>query len=253
MPTALDNDRRSPRKLLRSVVARRLGRKDSTPDRLASQLFCGEAEPGSSLSVPDRRTSRNLPQGLSTEPGSRYPVAPRATSPPQTVGGPHVSEASLSELRVPGVPGPPSQGVDLSAHHGRAPARRERRRSRKARQRTRRPLRDRLLRAGAPARWKARDPYARELPRLVSAQASDITPAGTGDFPRKGVQVSMQDQGGAQEPESPDQPQEPRPEEPGTTPEPGMPDDPSPAPEAPDMPSDPDREPAQSPDESGSS
>jgi hypothetical protein len=50
--------------------------------------------------------------------------------------------------------------------------------------------------------------------------------------------VSIQDQGGAQEPESPDQPQEPTPGEPGT-----MPDDPSPAPEAPDMPSDPDREP----------
>ena len=61
--------------------------------------------------------------------------------------------------------------------------------------------------------------------------------------------MSMQEQGGAQEPGSPDQPQEPTPGEPGT-----MPDDPSPAPEAPDMPSDPDREPAQSPpDEAGSS
>ena len=49
--------------------------------------------------------------------------------------------------------------------------------------------------------------------------------------------MSMQDQGGGQEPESPDQPQEPTPGEPGT-----MPDEPLPAPEAPDMPADPDRE-----------
>jgi hypothetical protein len=61
--------------------------------------------------------------------------------------------------------------------------------------------------------------------------------------------MSMQEQGGAQESESPDQAQEPTPGEPGT-----MPDDPSPAPETPDMPSDPEREPAQSPpDESSSS
>ena len=59
--------------------------------------------------------------------------------------------------------------------------------------------------------------------------------------------MSMQEQGGVQEPESHDQPQEPTPGEPGT-----MPDEPSQAPEAPDMPGDPDREPAQSPpDESG--
>jgi hypothetical protein len=77
----------------------------------------------------------------------------------------------------------------------------------------------------------------------------DVDPVGRSAFPTKGVSVSMQEQGGAQEPESPDQPQEPTPGEPGT-----MPDDPSPAPEAPNMPSDPDREPAQSPpDESGSS
>ena len=94
--------------------------------------------------------------------------------------------------------------------------------------------------------------YARESPRLVSAQASDTPAASSGDFPGKGVKVSMRGQGGAQEPASPDQPREPMPEEPGTTPETGMPDDPSTAPEAPDMPSDPDREPAQSPpDESG--
>ena len=61
--------------------------------------------------------------------------------------------------------------------------------------------------------------------------------------------MSIQNQGGAHEPESPDQPQEPTPGEPET-----MPDEPLPAPEAPDMPADPDREPAQSPpDESGSS
>jgi hypothetical protein len=89
--------------------------------------------------------------------------------------------------------------------------------------------------------------YAREKPRLVSAPAFDTAPAGTSDSQPKGVQMSMQEQGGPQEPESPDRPQEPMPEEPGT-----MPDDPSPAPDAPDMPSDPDREPSQPPpDESG--
>jgi hypothetical protein len=89
--------------------------------------------------------------------------------------------------------------------------------------------------------------YARELPRLVTAQELEGGPAGRSGFPTKGASMSMQ--GGAQEPESPDQPQEPTPGEPGT-----MPDDPSPAPDAPDMPADPDREPAQSPpDESGSS
>jgi hypothetical protein len=91
--------------------------------------------------------------------------------------------------------------------------------------------------------------YARESPRLVEAQGLDGGPAGKTGSHTKGASVSMQEQGGAQEPESPDQPQEPTPGEPGT-----MPDDPSPAPEAPDMPSDPDREPAQSPlEESGSS
>jgi hypothetical protein len=97
--------------------------------------------------------------------------------------------------------------------------------------------------------------YARESPLLVEAQGLDGGPAGKTRSHTKGASVSMQEQGGAQEPESPDQPQEPTPGEPGT-----MPDDPSPAPEAPDMPSDPDREPAQSPpdesitaDESGSS
>jgi hypothetical protein len=91
--------------------------------------------------------------------------------------------------------------------------------------------------------------YGRELHRLVSGQALDGDPAGRSAFPTKGASVSMQEQGGVQEPESPDQPQAPTPPgEPGT-----MPDDPSPAPEAPDMPADPDREPAQSPpDESGS-
>jgi len=55
--------------------------------------------------------------------------------------------------------------------------------------------------------------------------------------------VSMQ--GGAQEPEPPDQPDEQLPGEPGTMPD----DDPSQAPEPPD----PDRDPSQSPDESGTS
>ena len=82
--------------------------------------------------------------------------------------------------------------------------------------------------------------YAREMPRLVSAEAFDTAPAGTGDSQRKGVQVSMQEQGGAQEPESPDQPDEQSPEQPGTTPD----DDPSPVPDAP---SDPDQQPSQSP------
>ena len=91
--------------------------------------------------------------------------------------------------------------------------------------------------------------YARETPRLVAAQELDGGPAGRSGFRTKGASVSIQDQGGAQEPESPDKPQEPTPGEPGT-----MPDEPSPAPEAPDMPADPDREPAQSPpDELGSS
>ena len=54
--------------------------------------------------------------------------------------------------------------------------------------------------------------------------------------------MSMQEQGGAQEPESPDHPQEPTPEEPGT-----MPEEPQPTPEAPDMPADPDRDPSRSP------
>jgi hypothetical protein len=91
--------------------------------------------------------------------------------------------------------------------------------------------------------------YARESPRLVAGQGLAGGTAGKSGSPTKGASVSMQEQGGAQEPEPPDQPQEPTPGEPGT-----MPDDPSPAPEAPDMPSDPDREPAQSPpDEAGSS
>jgi hypothetical protein len=91
--------------------------------------------------------------------------------------------------------------------------------------------------------------YARESPRLVVGRGLGADPAGRSVFPTKGASVSMQEQGGAQEPESPDQPQEPTPGEPGT-----VSDEPSPGPEAPDMPSDPDREPAQSPpDESGSS
>ena len=91
--------------------------------------------------------------------------------------------------------------------------------------------------------------YTRESPRLVEAKGLVADPTGRSGFPTKGASVSMQEQGGAQEPESPNQPQEPTPGEPGT-----MPDDPSPAPEAPDMPSDPDQEPAQSPpDESDSS
>ena len=84
--------------------------------------------------------------------------------------------------------------------------------------------------------------YTRESPRLVKAQGLDGGPAGKTGSPTKGGSVSMQEEGGAQEPESPDQPQEPTPGEPGT-----MPDEPSPAPETPDTPSDPDREPAQSP------
>ena len=53
----------------------------------------------------------------------------------------------------------------------------------------------------------------------------------------------MQEQGGAQEPESPDQPDEQNLGQPGTTPD----DDPAPVPDAPDMPSDPDQQPSQSP------
>jgi hypothetical protein len=116
-------------------------------------------------------------------------------------------------------------------------------------QRTRCPLRDRLSVLAHPLDGRPGIVCARESPRLIEAQGFDGGPAGRTAFPTKGASVSMQDQGGAQEPESPDQPQEPTPGEPGT-----MPDDPSPAPEAPNMPSDPDREPAQSPpDESGSS
>jgi hypothetical protein len=56
--------------------------------------------------------------------------------------------------------------------------------------------------------------------------------------------MSMQQQGGAQEPEAPEAPMR---EEPGR-----MPGEPGTAPEAPTMPEDPDRDPSQSPpDESG--
>ena len=83
--------------------------------------------------------------------------------------------------------------------------------------------------------------YARESPRLV-AQRLDGDSAGNSDFPRKGAAMSIQ--GGAQEPESPDQPDEQLPGQPGTAPD----DDPSQAPEPPD----PDRDPSQlPPDESG--
>jgi hypothetical protein len=89
--------------------------------------------------------------------------------------------------------------------------------------------------------------YARESPRLVVAHGLDGDPAGRSTSPTRGNSMSVQ--GGAQEPESPDQPDEQIPGQPGT-----MPGDPSPAPEAPDMPSDPDRDPSQSPpDESDSS
>ena len=91
--------------------------------------------------------------------------------------------------------------------------------------------------------------YARESPRLVAGQALDVCPAGKTGSQTKGASVSMQDQqGGAQEPESPDKPEEPTiPGEPGTTP-----DEPSPAPDAPTMTEDPDRDPSQPPpDESG--
>jgi len=159
-----------------------------------------------------------------------------------------VEGVSLSELRVPGVHGSPGQGVDLSASRCDAPAR-------GAVVEVERPGSDLDGRSvivysvlAHPVDGRPGIAYARELPRSVSAQAFDTAPAGTGDSQRKGVHVSMQEQGGAQEPQSPDQPQEPMPEEPET-----MPDDPSPAPEAPDMPSDPDREPAQSPPEESAS
>jgi len=42
--------------------------------------------------------------------------------------------------------------------------------------------------------------YARESPRLLAAQALDGDPAGRNGFPTKGASVSVQDQGGAQEP-----------------------------------------------------
>ena len=84
--------------------------------------------------------------------------------------------------------------------------------------------------------------YARESPRWV-AQGLDGDTAGRSTFLTRGDSVSIQ--GGAQEPESPDQPDKQIPGQPGTMPD----DDPSPAPEAPD----PDRDPSQSPpDESGS-
>jgi hypothetical protein len=89
--------------------------------------------------------------------------------------------------------------------------------------------------------------YARESPRLV-AHGLDGDPAGRSTSPTR--RDSMSVQGGAQEPESPDQPDEQIPGQPGTMPD----DDPSPVPEPPDMPSDPDRDPSQlPPDESGSS
>jgi hypothetical protein len=62
---------------------------------------------------------------------------------------------------------------------------------------------------------------------------------GRRDFLTKGASMSMQGQGGAQEPESP---QEPTPDEPVQTP-----DEPATAPEAPTMPEDPHRDPSQSP------
>ena len=63
----------------------------------------------------------------------------------------------------------------------------------------------------------------------------------------KGVSVSTQDQGGAQEPDSPmepDSPQEPTPGEPGT-----MPEEPGTAPDAPTMPEEPDLAPPEPPEE----
>ena len=53
--------------------------------------------------------------------------------------------------------------------------------------------------------------YGRELPRLVSAQALDVARASRTASHTKGASMSMQEQGGAQEPESPDQRQEPTP------------------------------------------
>jgi hypothetical protein len=59
--------------------------------------------------------------------------------------------------------------------------------------------------------------YARESPRLVAVQGLDGDPAGRSGFlSTKGASVTMHDQGGAQEPESPEKPDEPTPEEPGT-------------------------------------
>jgi len=76
----------------------------------------------------------------------------------------------------------------------------------------------------------------------------DVCPAGKTGSQTKGASVSMQDQqGGAQEPESPDKPEEPTPGEPGT-----MPEEPGTTLGAPTMPEDPDRDPSQPPpDESG--
>jgi hypothetical protein len=85
--------------------------------------------------------------------------------------------------------------------------------------------------------------YARESPRWV-AQGLDGDTAGRSTFLTRGDSVSIQ--GGAQEPESPDQPDKQIPGQPGTMPD----DDPSQAPEPPD----PDRDPSQlPPDESGGS
>ena len=74
--------------------------------------------------------------------------------------------------------------------------------------------------------------------------AFDAGAEGRTEFPTKGASMSMQQQGGAQEPEAPEEPMR---EEPGQ-----MPEEPGTVPEAPTMPEEPDRDPSQSPpDESG--
>lgn len=163
-----------------------------------------------------------MPQCFSTEPGSRYSAASRATvSVRERLMALTFPRSGFSELRVPGVHGSPSEGVDFSAPLGRTPARGvvievERPGSELDRHSV---IGHSVL--TLPLGGRPGIAYARESPRLVSAQGLDGDPAGRSGFPTKGSSVSMQDQ----EPDSPNSPQEPMPGEPGT-----MPDEPAPAP-----------------------
>jgi hypothetical protein len=78
-------------------------------------------------------------------------------------------------------------------------------------------------------------------PRIAYGRGSAFGTGAEGrtDFPTKGASMSMQQQGGAQEPEAPEAPMREEPEQ--------MPEEPGIAPEAPTMPEDPDRDPSQRP------